>query len=49
MLCGDVPSRIASAELLETVYKTPKQYLSMAPFRAFQFAIDLDYILNDWF
>ena len=43
MLCEDVPSRIASAESLEAVYKTLRQYPSIGPFLAFQFAIDLNY------
>ena len=43
MLLDEVPSRIASAESLEAVYKILKQYPSIGPFLAFQFAIDLNY------
>ncbi len=43
MLLDEVPSLIAAAKSLEAVYKIFKQYPSIGPFLAFQFAIDLNY------
>ena len=43
MLLDEVPSLIAAAMSLETVYEILKQYPSIGPFLSFQFAIDLNY------
>ncbi len=43
MLIDDAPRRIADADSLASVFAILKQYPSIGPFLAFQFAIDLNY------